>query len=142
MALGTFDFYTDAGLTNLFVGPLTPTFDVGGSPATVDFSLYLGSTNAALKLQDSVSPGINQIAMTISDASPGSGPEATHVRLANSLLNLDTAIAGAPLNLGIELLGGVAGAFQIFFRFSFPGAGNTGLDISIGTANNVIEVAV
>jgi hypothetical protein len=142
MALGTFDFHTDAALTTVFVPPMNPAFNSNGSTPDLDFSLYLGSTDVTQKLVDNASPGVAQITMAITDASPGSGPETSHVKLANSSANLSTAIAGASLNIGTEILGGVPGAVRIFFRFTDPGAANTGTDISIGTASQVKEIPV
>ena len=54
--------------------------------------------------------------MSVKDLTPGSGHEITEVRLATTLVGLDTATPGAALNLGVEVLGGVGNAAPVYIR--------------------------
>lgn len=71
-----------------------------------DGVFYVGLTNASAKIQAQSDPGVDQIAVSIGDASPGSGVEAVDIKLALSSIGLDSAVAGDPLNLGATITGG------------------------------------
>lgn len=115
----SFALYADAGLTipatSLSVAQATD----GNAPA-VDRVVYLGSTVALKMLRTSTSPGSTQITLTPTDGSPGSGVEASHIKLALSSAGLDSATGGAPLNLGTTLLSGRENALPIYIRVDTP----------------------
>lgn len=114
----TFNLYNDAGLTSLFNpaggDKLTAESD-GGSH---DRLLYLGSNDAAKQLQAVSNPGIDDIVVTPTDATPGADHEATEIRLSSSFDGLDLATPGAALVLGPTLVGGVGNATPIYIRLT------------------------
>lgn len=62
-------FYSDAALTALFASnKIQASQEVAG--AAVDKVAYLGSTAASTKFQDDASPGVNQISLSIVNATP------------------------------------------------------------------------
>jgi len=109
-------FYSDAGLLTPFAGPLSVTQKADGSTGPVDNLLYLGSTVAGRKFQADSNPGIDTILVSIGDLTPAVGHLPAEVKLATTLLGLDSAVAGAALNLGTEILSEVANAQEIYIR--------------------------
>jgi|WetSurSiteA1Bulk_404760.scaffolds.fasta_scaffold29305_2 hypothetical protein len=128
--MATFAFYTDASLTTPVTG------SVGIGEGTTNTVFYLGSTNATKKLQNATSPGVDQITVDIVDANPGSGPEDSWVYLALTSGGLDSAVAGASLNLGLTITGGVANARAVWVRIvnSLSGSSSS-TDLSIQVSN-------
>lgn len=109
-------FFSDAGLLTPFPGPLSVTQKADGSTGPVDNLLYLGSTTAARKFQADSNPGIDDILLSIGDLTPAVGHLPAEVKLATTLLGLDSAVGGAALNLGTELLSEVANAQEVYIR--------------------------
>jgi hypothetical protein len=140
----TFTFYEDAGLTTPKVGNLVVQQNADGSTPPVDNVLYLGSTDVARKIQDSIDPGVNNIFIDITDSAPASGHPDTEVKLALTLLGLDSAVGGVSLDLGVtEILGGVPGAVPIYIRVDDTTmVVGTSTELGIQTQDPVIEVAV
>lgn len=64
----TFDLFTDDALTTAFTGTLTFTHYTDLSDNPQDTVLYLGSTNAARKIQANSNPGVDNIVVTPTDA--------------------------------------------------------------------------
>jgi len=64
----TFDLYTDSALTTAFTGNLTFTHLTDLSDNSQDTVLYLGSVDAARKLQANSNPGVDNITITPTDA--------------------------------------------------------------------------
>lgn len=64
----TFDLFTDDALTTAFTGTLTFTHFTDLSDNSQDTVLYLGSTDAARKIQANSNPGVDNITMTPTDA--------------------------------------------------------------------------
>jgi hypothetical protein len=127
--MANFAFYQDSNLTTLLTGN-NMQIPEGVSNAQV----YFGSTNSSYKLQRVSSPGIDSILVTVADANPGSGAEALWIKLSITYSGLDTAVAGADLNLGSTIYGGVANAIPFWIRVSnaLTGASSsTDLSISI-----------
>lgn len=122
---GTFQFYTDAALTTPQVGPLTFTEAFDGSTGAVDQVLYFGSAVSGRTLQNSTSPGTAQITMTPVDGAIGSGQGVGIFKLATTQGGLATATAGAALNLGTSVSGGVAGAKSVWIRCDITAAGGS-----------------
>ena len=141
MAL-TLQFYTDSGLTTPLSGPLTVTQAADGSTDPVDNVLYLGSTTASRKFQATSSPGVDQITISIADSASGTGHPASEVKLASTLIGLDSATGGAALSLGTEILSGVGNAKAIYIRVDdTTGVVGTSTELSLNT-NNLTETPV
>ena len=112
----SFNLYADAGLTTLAPVRLLQLASV--APATVDGVMYLGAPNAALTLQAESDPGVDPLVINTLDSAPITGAAATAVKLALSNGALTAATGGAPLNLPATVLGGVANAVPIHYRFA------------------------
>jgi len=113
-----FALYTDAALTTALSGNVIFEEPVDHSLTPADVVLYLGSTDAGKKLNalSGSGPGVEQIAVTIADSAVGSGHEAAEIKLATTEAGLATAVAGDPVNLGIEVLSGVGNGAEIWIR--------------------------
>lgn len=130
----TFKWYTDAGLATEFSGTFLPT------GTAHDYILYFGSNTASRQVQAASDPGVDQIALSIVDANSGTGHPATDVKLATTLLGLDSATAGAGLNLGATLTS--AAATTVFVRLTDSTGGAAGVDTDLSiTMNSIIETA-
>ena len=109
----SFQFWGDAALVlpqaTRYVGEIIT------APQT-DFRVWLGSLDDTVKAQAESNPGVDAIVLSIDDAAGGSGWDPTVVKLALSQPALDGAVAGAGLALGVELLGGVANARELWAR--------------------------
>ncbi len=124
--------YTDSACTSEFGGTLSFVHRTDLSDNPSDSVLYFAEVdedpgdNQILEKVESSNPGINYITVAIVDAAPGSGHEADEISLAKTSAGLDTAIAGASLDLGqddagigvIRLLSGVSKAQPIHIRVS------------------------
>ncbi|MDI5890593.1 hypothetical protein [Halomonas rhizosphaerae] len=122
--------FTDAACTEEFGGTLTTVHKTNFSDNPQDFVLYFANVagdpgdNQVLELVEATQPGTNYLTMSIVDANVGSGHEADEITLATTAAGLDTAIAGASLDLGqdddsigvIRLLSGVSAAQEIHVR--------------------------
>jgi hypothetical protein len=109
--------YEDAGLTTLKTGNIVATQAADGSTGPLIFSYFLGSPVANRKFEVAANPGVLNVILSITDVSPGSGHEATEVKLAYGVVgNLAAAVAGADLILGTPLLSGVVNAIPIFIE--------------------------
>lgn len=111
----TFKIYQDAALTT----PLTSlalAFSSDGSDGAKDAVVYLGSTTAGKKLQKASAPGVDNIVASIADANGATGQLAADIKLALTQTALTAAIGGASLNLGVQVLSGVANAVPIWVR--------------------------
>lgn len=132
-------FYTDATLTTE-VTTITINQLADGTTPNVDKVVYLGSVDGAAIFQANSNPGVAQIAASIVDAAPASGIEASNIKLALSLLGLDSAIAGDPVNLGVTLNGGVANNVPLYIRSDTPVLASTNTDITVET-NEIVETS-
>lgn len=114
----SFKFYHDSALTSEITSgnPLTATQDTAGVLAAVDKIVYLGSTLTGNKVEVNADPGVDPIIVSISDADAGTGAPATEFKLALSSGGLDTATAGAALELSTRIDSGVANAVPIYTR--------------------------
>lgn len=132
-------FYSDSSLTTEVT---TETIDqlADGTTGDIDKLVYLGSTNAAATFQANSDPGVDQITANIVDANSGSGVEVSNIKLALSSGGLAAAVAGDPLNVGLTINGGVAGAVPIYIRSDTPALAASDTDITIET--NVVKETV
>lgn len=139
----TFALYTDAGLTSLLAS--NPVFDesVDHSILADDVVIYLGSpdTTPDTKIQAASDPGVDPILVSITDADPAGDNDETSITLSDSS-DFTGKVAGDPLNLGVEILDGVASAKPIYIRFrDATGAQHTDTDIGISiTPVNEYEI--
>ena len=92
-----------------------PVAQVASGGAT-DVLVYFGSASAGKTLQAASSPGGDPITLTPVDAAPGSGVETSMIKLARTALGLDSATAGAPMNLGVTLTSGAGNAVPVWVR--------------------------
>lgn len=132
------DFFKDSGLTDASDIPATQSVD--GAAAAEDRVVYLGSPVAGRKFRATSNPGVDQVAVSIANA--GGSLPASAVKLALSAGGLASAVAGAPLNVGTQILSGVANALPIYVRIDAPAlalARYTNLSL---TTNTVTEGAV
>lgn len=135
-------YFLDAALTAPIITPFNVQQADDGSTGPVDFNFFLGSVALAKKFQAQSNPGIDQIVVTIDDANPASGQEPNAVKLATTAIGLDSAVAGDPLNIGVQVLSEVGNAFSLWVRVEdITLTVATSLDLSLKT-NEVIEVDV
>jgi len=116
MADPTFKLYSDAALTSEIT--LLTFTTIPAVTVNQDKSFFIGSTAVSKKLVN-VNDLANQIVITFEDTNIGNGVAATDFVLANSQLGLDGSLVQS-LNIGTELLSGVANAIEIFVRFTPP----------------------
>jgi len=137
MALSIFDIFTDAGLTTPLAANLLFSHNNDGSTGNIDKIIYIGSQTDPATLQTEINPGVDQIALSITDSDAGVGtPKPADLKLALTLVGLDTAVAGDPLNLGVLISGGVANALPVYIRGTQ--ADGAGTDLNIVT-NSLVE---
>lgn len=140
----SFKFYHDFTLTQEITAldPLTATQETTGALGPVDKTIYLGSTDAANKVQAVSNPGVDAIVVSITDADSGTGAPASEFKLALSSGGLATATAGAALTLSNTINGGTANAVPIYTRrtSALTTAGSYS-DISLDT-NSLIETPI
>lgn len=134
-------FYSDSGLT-VPLNTLQVVQSEDGTAAPADAVVYFGSAVASKKFQAESNPGVASILLSVEDAATGSGVAASHVKLALSAAGLDSAVAGAPLDLGVQRLSGSGNALAVYVRVDTP-ALSTGAytDITLRT-NSLLETGV
>lgn len=126
--------YNDAACTDEFDGTLDSLHLTDGSEGPQDFVLWFAEVdedpgdNQIIMKQEINAPGTNPIIIALVDANPGSGQETDTITLATSAAGLDTATAGASLDLGTTLLSGVSEAVEIHIRLT-----NTEDTVSVST---------
>lgn len=134
----TLGFFSDAGLT----APLAALqfLAQADTAAQLDRVIYLGSPATGKKIQAAANPGVAVIELSVADADAAAGLAPANVKLALSAANLETAVAGAPLALGAEILAGAASSLAVHVRLAAGAlaAGNYA-DLSLVTTP-VIEI--
>ena len=131
--------YNDINLTDQFddaTDTLAAQAINGGSGTGV---IYVGTPDTAKKLQAASDPGIDSVTVSIVDATPGGGVEATHIKLAVSEAALSSATGGASLPLGANLTGGTA--YPVWYQWDNSVGAGTYTEISLSIVPR-IEVAV
>lgn len=134
---GTFWFYTDAGLVTRLSTALK------ASGASTDFRLWFGSpsTAGAYQAQAESDPGVDQITVTPTDTTPGSGHATTAIKLALTQGGLATATGGAALDIGTVVESGSANAVEVWVRVADV-IGSLTTDTTLGlTTNTLVEGA-
>lgn len=123
--------YKDPGLMQPFddaVDSLGASAKNGGEG---DGVFYVGDPDDTIKIQADSNPGIDQIAVSITDSAPGSGVEQNHVRLAQTQDGLAGATPGASLNIGTTINGGVINAVPVWYRWANSSGGGTYTDLTL-----------
>lgn len=107
-------FYHDAALTQP-VSTSNPILSIQTTAQNdpVVQQLWLGALDG-ITLRESTNPGVNPIQISIVDALAGSGETTAAVKLALTQAGLATAVAGDPLSVGTELVGGAANAIPFW----------------------------
>lgn len=130
----TFYFHKDGTLGDAYsedlTDPKTSTFAFTGG--TEDFVVYLGSVAASTVLRADSDPGVDPIIVSIADDNGAGGDAATEIKLALSSGGLASAVAGAALEIGTQVLSGTGNAIAIHVRRTSPaGAVGTQSDLSL-----------
>jgi hypothetical protein len=143
-----FGFYLDENLTqpvNLNT-PINIILNTAGGGAYVDFQLWFGSTDSTKKCQAASNPGVDQITITINDTNPTihqpnpiNGP---YWVLALTQSALATNPKNNSINIGTEVLGGVANAISFWLRIFEPEQAPAIWEDWILTTNAILEVDV
>jgi hypothetical protein len=118
--VSTFRFFSDAGLTV----PLTTLRHLSTQS---DRLIYFGSPFAGLQLQDSASPGVANVNISVADSAGGAGLAASAVKLAATNGALAGATGGAALSLGHTIFSGAGNAKPVHLRID-TSAGTLGDD--------------
>ena len=133
--------YADSGLTAQ-ASNITAAQASDGSSAAVDRVVYIGSTVAGKKFQAFSNPGVDNIVVSLVDANSGGGVQAAHAKLATTQAGLASAVAGAALSLGTQILSGAANARAVWLRIDTPAlAEGAYTDLSLAL-NDLVETAV
>lgn len=111
----SFAFYADAGLTTTVGSVLDMAQSVDGSTGAVVHTVYYGSASVDRTLRAASDPGVDPIILSVVDSTPGSGSPVGDITLALEATFFGRA-PGAPLSLGMQILGGVANAVPIYIR--------------------------
>lgn len=130
-------FFSDSGLTTEITS-VTINQLADGTTGNVDKLVYLGSNEDASTFEATSDPGVDDIEISIEDSAPGSGVNASNIKLALSSGGLDTATAGDPLSLGTSLDGGVANATPVYIRSDTPALASSSTEITLET-NDITE---
>jgi malate/lactate dehydrogenase len=139
----TFKFYWDSALTEQVTNldPIRSVQKEDGSSGPEQFHLFIGSTVASKKIQADSNPGVDQIEISVSDSSSGSGEPVAAVKLALTSLGLADAVAGEALDVGTEILSEEENALSIWVELEDQtGEVGTYTDLKL-ISNTVVEVA-
>jgi hypothetical protein len=108
-------FHDAAGTSPVTAGnPLTAAPDASSSAAGQQ--KWIGSTGSGIKHRRKTLPGVNQLQLSVTDANDASGLAVTDVRFALTEAGLTSATWGASLNLGVEILSGVANMVSFWYQ--------------------------
>jgi hypothetical protein len=143
-----FGFYLDENLTlpvNLN-SAIEISLNTAGGGAYIDIQLWFGSPDSSKKCQAASNPGVDQITITINDTNPiihqpnaTSGP---YWVLALNRSELDTNPKNNSIDIGTEVLGGVANAKSFWLRIFEPEQAPSTWEDWILTTNAILEVNV
>lgn len=114
-----FGFFADPGLTTV-LQKLSFVQAADGNGGVADAVAYFGSPIDGFKAEAASDPGVDPVYVDVTDSAPGTGAEASAVRLALASVDLATAVAGNPVVLGLNVLSGVANAVAVHVRVSTP----------------------
>lgn len=107
----TFGFFHDAGLT-------TPVNSGNPLSGPGDVQIWFGSNTANVKARAKSNPGVDPIKIQVLDSNSGGGQPATAIRLATSQAGLASATPGSDLEIGPQVLSGVANAVPCWVRLT------------------------
>jgi len=130
--------YTDAACTNEFSGTLQLIHRTDLSDNPQDNVFYYANIdedpadNGVYQKQAASNPGTDPLLLSVVDATVGAGHEASEVTLATTAAGLDTATAGAALDLGTTLTSGLSGAQPVHIR----------VENAVTTISNSTELSV
>ncbi len=137
--------YIDAACINAVGASVAVVAYTDHSEGAQDFAFYLADVEAdasntgTLEVVATSAPGVDNIALSIADGDSGGGQQASELKLASTAAGLDSAVAGADLQLGTSITAGVGGAVQVHARFentrTVPGVAS---DLSFGV--NAVQV--
>lgn len=137
--------YTDSGCTVPFGGVLSYIHYSDFSDNPQDRVLYYANIdddpvdNGSYKM---ITKTGADIVLTITDTTPSSGHEPTELKLATTSAGLATAVAGANLSLGPQIISGLSGARQVHIRVT-NAVTEAGLSVELGVRKSeTIKVAV
>ncbi|ADO45290.1 conserved hypothetical protein [Hydrogenobacter thermophilus TK-6] len=141
-----FGFYLDANLTqpvNLNTS-INIALNTAGGGAYVDIQLWFGSIDSSKKCQAASNPGVDQITITINDTNPAiHQPDATNGPywvLALNQNDLNSNPQNNSIDIGTEVLGGVANARTFWLRIFEPEQAPAIWEDWILTTNAILEV--
>ncbi|WP_456382187.1 hypothetical protein [Persephonella sp.] len=140
----SFGFYADQNLTNLLnttSNPLTITMNVSGGGATLDLIVYFGSPDDTKKALPATDVEIT-VDIVDTDTANAHNLDATNgpwYVLGLSAAELDTNPKNSSINIGTQVLGGVANAVPIHIRLFEPEQ-NPALWEDLQLKTNVIRV--
>lgn len=134
----SFQIYTDAALTTPLSGNLIFEEPSDHSQSPSDIQLFIGSTDTGKKVNATSDPGIDQIAVSITDTAPGADHEAAEIKLATTEAGLASATGGVALNLGTQILSLAANAAEFWVR-SRDATGTQGTATELGIETNALS---
>ena len=108
-------FFADPGLSQP-ISTLSAVLSAAGD-APADAVVYLGSPETGFQYHPTAGEDIN---VSVSDADPGSGPNASHVALALAAAGLASATPGAALPIGSVISAGSGSSVAIYLRILAP----------------------
>ncbi|MDX1816122.1 MAG: hypothetical protein R3180_00280 [Marinobacter sp.] len=130
--------FSDAALSAVLTS-LSVLQKTDGTTGPVDVVFYLGSNAVGKKIEASSNPGVDDIVLSIVDASTGDGQAVGAVKLATSAAGLDSVGAGASLALGPSVLSGAGNAIAVYARIEATDlTAGTYTDLSLQT-NPLVE---
>ncbi len=128
-------FFLDAALS-VPAMPASVLSNVNGAPREI--RLWLGDPDAGDSAYVAESaPGVDQVEVSIEGA--GTGQPVTSIALASSRSGLASATPGAPLELGLQIAAGPAGAVAFWVRW-IPHGDVVDTYENLGLVTNALEV--
>lgn len=132
------NFYSDTNLTTLLTSPMEFSQNIDGTSGDLDAVFYFGDPSSSVSIYAASNPGVDQITVSIADTtnSAGNGPQVLDVKLALTSGGLATAIAGASLDVGTSIAGGIAGKKSIHIRMHTPTTSVAGTFTELSISSN------
>lgn len=134
----SFKFYSDSALSNEITALPKISQNIDGSTGDVDGVIYYGSTASGTSVQADSDPGVDQIAVSITDtvSNEGAGPQPNDIKLASSNAGLGAAVAGDPLNIGLTIASGAVNKVEVHYRMITPDVAAAGTYNDLGFVTN------
>lgn len=113
-------FYSDAALTQEVNSgdPVYALQDTVNSLAPVQQQLWLGSTATGTVFKATSNPGVDDIAVSVTDSNGATGQTSAAIKLATTQGGLTSAVAGDPLTVGTSITSGVSNAFTFWIELN------------------------